>query len=213
MGLADLFKTEKASCIFIKEDKLYKQTVSEKEIKASDIDKVVVNDDGTTVYLRSGKNIVSKNGLGIMLSEAGYFVRNQVALEKNDTVSAKYASNQIRDMIERTKAKAYNICSKIVKEKMGEQFDINLEVLGEDYYSLLIFRLSENGRVLESHPLYEEIDELGVDFALDEMDLSFLLSWDPMFQEGKYGVTQEMRNDSVLEEYLRGVTLHKLLEK
>lgn len=213
MGLADLFKTEKVSKIFIREDKLYKQTGSEKEIKASDIEKVVVNDDSTTVTLRSGKNIVAKAGLNILLNDAGYFIRNQVSLEKNDTVSAKYDSNKVRGKIEHTKAKAQEIASRIVKEKMGENFDINLEVVGEDYYSLLIFRLSENGKVLESHPLYEQIDELGVDYALDEMDLSFLLSWDAVFNEGKYGVSQEVLNDTVLEEYIRDVSLQKLLEK
>jgi len=206
MGLADLFKTEKVRGFAIKEDKLYKQGVAEKEIPASDIEKVEINEDYTTVYLHSGKNIVAKNALNILLDDAGYFVKNQVALEKNDTVSVKYDSYRLHNMIEHSKAKAKEICSKIVKERMGDSFDIDLEVVGEDYYSLLIFRLSENGKVLE------KIDELRVDYALDEMDLTFLLSWDPMFGEGKYGVTQEILNDTVLEEYLRDVSMFKILE-
>lgn len=45
--------------------------------------------------------------------------------------------------------------------------------------------------VLEEHPMYDWVGELGVDQAIDGMNLLFLFKWDSSAADGFYGVTVE----------------------
>lgn len=196
----------------ITDGKLYKETLfSTKEISASNVEKIVVENNTINVYLISGKCLSAKGDLSFLLDDAVFFVKNNVTYENDESKEASYTASQIEEMITKTRDKAKELTSKIVKENLGEDYDMDVEIVGEAYYSIMVFRLSENGQVLYDHPFYEEIGELGVKSALDAMDLSYLVSWDAIAGEGKYGVTEEMTDDAALEDYIRNVTCQKVI--
>lgn len=197
----------------ITDGKLYKETLfSTKEISASNVEKIVVENNTINVYLISGKCLSAKGDLSFLFDDAVFFVKNNVTYENDESKEASYTASQIEEMITKTRDKAKELTSKIVKENLGEDYDMDVEIVGEAYYSIMVFRLSENGQVLYDHPFYEEIGELGVKSALDEMDLSYLVSWDAIAGEGKYGVTEEMTDDAALEDYIRNVTCQKVIK-
>ena len=197
----------------ITDGKLYKETLfSTKEISASNVEKIVVENNTINVYLISGKCLSAKGDLSFLFDDAVFFVKNNVTYENDELNEASYTASQIEEMITKTRDKAKELTSKIVKENLGEDYDMDVEIVGEAYYSIMVFRLSENGQVLYDHPFYEEIGELGVKSALDEMDLSYLVSWDAIAGEGKYGVTEEMTDDAALEDYIRNVTCQKVIK-
>lgn len=197
----------------ITDGKLYKETLfSTKEISASNVEKIVVENNTINVYLISGKCLSAKGDLSFLFDDAVFFVKNNVTYENDESNEASYTASQIEEMITKTRDKAKELTSKIVKENLGEDYDMDVEIVGEAYYSIMVFRLSENGQVLYDHPFYEEIGELGVKSALDEMDLSYLVSWDAIAGEGKYGVTEEMTDDAALEDYIRNVTCQKVIK-
>ena len=74
--------------------------------------------------------------------------------------------------------------------------------MGDLEYSILVFKLIENGVVLDDHDLYANIGELGIDRAIDEIDLSFLVKWDSYSREGFYGVTEEVEDEDDLFDYI-----------
>ena len=43
---------------------------------------------------------------------------------------------------------------------------------------------------------------LGVDTAIDAMDLTFLVKWNASCKQGLYGITQEVENQKELEAYI-----------
>lgn len=197
----------------ITDGKLYKETLfSTKEISASNVEKIVVENNTINVYLISGKCLSAKGDLSFLFDDAVFFLKNNVTYENDESKEASYTASQIEEMITKTRDKAKELTSKIVKENLGEDYDMDVEIVGEAYYSIMVFRLSENGQVLYDHPFYEEIGELGVKSALDEMDLSYLVSWDAIASEGKYGVTEEMTDDAALEDYIRNVTCQKVIK-
>lgn len=197
----------------ITDGKLYKETLfSTKEISASNVEKIVVENNTINVYLISGKCLSAKGDLSFLFDDAVFFVKNNVTYENDESKEASYTASQIEEMITKTRDKAKELTSKIVKENLGRDYDMDVEIVGEAYYSIMVFRLSENGQVLYDHPFYEEIGELGVKSALDEMDLSYLVSWDAIAGEGKYGVTEEMTDDAALEDYIRNVTCQKVIK-
>lgn len=197
----------------ITDGKLYKETLfSTKEISASNVEKIVVENNTINVYLISGKCLSAKGNLSCLFDDAVFFVKNNVTYENDESKEASYTASQIEEMITKTRDKAKELASKIVKEKLGEDYDMDVEIVGEAYYSIMVFRLSENGQVLYDHPFYEEIGELGVKSALVEMDLSYLVSWDAIASEGKYGVTEQMTDDAALEDYIRNVTCEKVIK-
>lgn len=65
-----------------------------------------------------------------------------------------------------------------------------------------MFRLKKEEQVLYQHPSYEKIEKLGVDAALDAMDLTFSIKWDASCKQGLYGITQEVENQKELEAYI-----------
>ena len=67
---------------------------------------------------------------------------------------------------------------------------------------LYTLKLLANRSTVCQHPSYEKIEKLGVDTALDAMDLTFLIKWDASCKQGLYGITQEVENQKELEAYI-----------
>ena len=163
--------------LWIADGKLRCKTLfSNKEINAQEIDSIVVKKDETRIHFKDGrKDLVAKNKLNILFEDGAYFINNNVSYEDITEDIEGFSSNKIAGMLEKTRNSAKLIASKVVKEQLGQDYDIDVEVVGKEYYSILVFRLVERGQILYEHPSYEEIGELGVDKAIDAMDLSFLI--------------------------------------
>lgn len=190
--------------LFIENNKLYKKTFfSTTEIDARDINRIEREDTITTVYLRSGSSIITKYWLNLLLeNEASYLVDNNISYEDKTYKGNSYTASELKNKLEQTRKRAQSIASRIVKENLGENYDIDAGIVGECRYSILVFKLVENGIVLDEHQSYEEIGELNVDKAIDEMDLSFLIKWDSSTLDGLFGVTVEVDDEEALENYV-----------
>lgn len=189
--------------LYIENNKLYhKGLFGTKEIAASEIEKVEVEEQYTTVSLKNGKILKEKESFIFLYEQASYFVQQNVSYEDKTFEGKEYPAYELKEKMETVKQKAYQFTSKTVKERLGETYDVDFQIVGGWEYSLLIMRLTENGTVLSDHPLYGEIGEFGVDRALDEMDLTFLVKWDAFMGEGFYGVTEEVDNEELLKQYL-----------
>lgn len=190
--------------LYIENGKLYQKTLfSTKEVNPKEILQVQVGDTMTTVHLKSGKKLEAKYALHLLFENVSFYEINNVSYEDQTYTGNAYTASELSKKLEQTRQKAQSEGSAIVKEKLGENYDLDVRIVGESYYSILVFRLVENGIVLEDHPAYEEIEELGVDKAIDEMDLSFLVKWDSTALSGLYGVTVEVENESSLEHYVK----------
>lgn len=189
--------------VYIQNDRLYKKTLfSTTEIAPGEINRIVVEDSATKIFMKSGKTIEVKYALNGLFEKASWFVKNNVSYEDRTYEGRTYTAPELKKQLDRVAEKAQNIATKIVKGRLGDKYAIDASIVGEGEYSILVFRLVENGIVLTEHPTYEEIGELGVDKAIDEMDLSFLVKWDSTVSEGAYGVTTEVDDEHALEEYV-----------
>lgn len=65
--------------------------------------------------------------------------------------------------------------------------------------------------VLEEHPMYDWVGELGVDQAIDGMNLLFLFKWDSSAADGFYGVTVEVEDEGTLEDYVISTVEEQLM--
>lgn len=192
--------------LFIKNNKLYKKTFfSTTEIDAGDINKIEIERGSTdrTVYLKSGDTIVGKNSLTRLYEdEISYYLDNNISFEDKSHCGNFYTASEIKEKIEQTRKKAQSIASKGIKENLGENYDVDASIVGECQWSILVFKLIENGIVLDEHPMYDWMGELGVDKAIDYMHLSFLTKWDSSTLDGLYGVTVEVEDEKALEDYV-----------
>lgn len=187
----------------IENNKLYKKTLfSKTEIDAGEINRIERDDKYTTVYLKSGSVAVKYSLNSIFENELLYCVANNISYEDKTYHGKSYVVSELKNKLEETRKKAQSIASIIVKENLGENYDIVASVEGEYYFNILVFKLVENGIVLNEHETYEEIVELGGEKAIDDMYLSFLVKWDSPSEEGLFGVTIEVEDDEVLKNYV-----------
>lgn len=188
----------------IENNKLYKKTLfSKTEVDAGEINRIERDDKYTTVYLKSGSSIAVKYSLNYLYeNELLYCVSNNIYYEDKTYKGNSYVVSELKNKLEETRKKAQSIASTIVKENMGENYDIVASIEGEYHFNILVFKLVENGIVLNEHETYEEIVELGGEKAIDDMYLSFLVKWDSASAEGLFGVTIEVEDDEVLKNYV-----------
>lgn len=192
--------------LIIRNNKLYKKTLfSTTEIDARDINRVEIERENTdrTVYLKSGESITAKNlPTRLYEDEISYYLSHNITFEDKSYRGIFYIDSEIKEKMEQTRKKAQSIASKIIKENLGKSYDVDASIVGECWLSILVFKLVENGIVLEKHPLYDEMGELGVDKAIDYMHVSFLVKWDSSASERLYGVTVEVEDEKALEDYI-----------
>lgn len=187
----------------IKGGKIIKKTLfGEKEIPANDISKVEVGKSGTTITLKNGKTISSKTRLAMLFEDAKYFLENNIAYDDKYEDERTYSDSEIKHMLDEVLLRAKAIATPKIKERLDNSYDIDISIVGEPYYSMMVFKLVKDGVVLTEHKSYEEIGELGVDKAIDEIDLSFLSKWDSNLARGEYIVTVEVLDEILLDRYI-----------
>ena len=148
--------------------------------------KIIVTNSGTILQFKNhSKPIASKNKLNPLLNDLSCLIKNQIS-----------------ELLHRTKSHAETIANKILSNHLGKEYAVHIEIVGEPLYRILVFRLKKEEQVLYQHPSYEKIEKLGVDTALDAMDLTFSIKWDASCKQGLYGITQEVENQKELEAYI-----------
>ena len=100
-------------------------------------------------------------------------IKNQISYEDTTQETCGYPENQISELLHKTKSHAETIANKILANYLGKEYAVHIEIVGEPLYRILVFRLKKEEQVLYQHPSYEKIEKLGVDTALDAMDLTF----------------------------------------
>lgn len=152
--------------------------------------KIIVTNSGTILQFKNhSKPIASKNKLNPLLDDLSCLIKNQISYEDITQETCGYPENQISELLHKTKSHAETIANKILANYLDKEYAVHIEIVGEPLYSMLVFRLKKEEQVLYQHPSYEKIEKLGVDTALDAMDLTFLVKWDTSCKQGLYGIT------------------------
>lgn len=180
-----------------------KRKIFSKEISPTELEKIIVTNSGTILQFKNhSKPIAAKNKLNPLLDDLSCLIKNQISYEDITQETCGYPENQISELLHKTKSHAETIANKILANYLGKEYAVHIEIVGEPLYSILVFRLKKEEQVLYQHPSYEKIEKLGVDAALDAMDLTFLIKWDASCKQGMYGITQEVENQKELEAYI-----------
>ena len=180
-----------------------KRKIFSKEIFPTELEKIIVTNSGTVLQFKNhSKPIAAKNKLNPLLDDLSCLIKNQISYEDTTQETCGYPENQISELLHRTKSHTETIANKILANYLGKEYAVHIEIVGEPLYSMLVFRLKKEEQVLYQHPSYEKIEKLGVDTALDAMDLTFLIKWDASCKQGLYGITQEVENQKELEAYI-----------
>ena len=127
-------------------------------------------------FKNHSKPIASKNKLNPLLDDLSCLIKNQISYEDTTQETCGYPENQISELLHRTKSHTETIANKILSNHLGKEYAVHIEIVGEPLYRILVFRLKKEEQVLYQHPSYEKIEKLGVDTALDAMDLTFLVN-------------------------------------
>lgn len=160
-----------------------KRKIFSKEIFPTELEKIIVTNSGTVLQFKNhSKPIAAKNKLNPLLDDLSCLIKNQISYEDTTQETCGYPENQISELLHRTKSHTETIANKILANYLGKEYAVHIEIVGEPLYSMLVFRLKKEEQVLYQHPSYEKIEKLGVDTALDAMDLTFLIKWDASWQ-------------------------------
>lgn len=190
--------------ILIEDGKIIcKRKIFRKEIFPTELEKIIVTNSGTVLQFKNHpKPIVAKNKLNPLLDDLSCLIKNQISYEDTTQETCGYPENQISELLHKTKSHAETIANKTISSYLGREYAVHIDIVGEPLYSIFVFRLKKNGQVLYQHASYEKIEKLGVDTAIDAMDLTFLVKWDASCKQGMYGMTQEVENQKELETYI-----------
>ena len=182
--------------ILIEDGKIIcKRKIFRKEISPTELEKIIVTNSGTVLQFKNHqKPIVAKNKLNPLLDDLSCLIKNHISYEDTTQETCGYPENQILELLHKTKSHAETIANKTISNYLGKEYVVHIDIVGEPLYSILVFQLKKNGQVLYQHASYEKIEKLGVDTAIDAMDLTFLVKWDASCKQGMYGITQEVEN-------------------
>lgn len=125
------------------------------------------------------------------------YFRDEEELEANKNVySIAEVDEKMAQMLPDLKEYACNS----IHEKMGAEYDIDLLVIDENQYVDMHIRLLKNGELVKDYPEMLKCETTDSEpYSYDSMVVAFLLEWDG---NGRYGVTNEMNNKELCEEYL-----------
>ncbi|MCR5804269.1 MAG: PH domain-containing protein [Clostridia bacterium] len=171
---------------------IIKGLFSKKKIAYKDIKSIEIKKDGIVFTTREGDEITSKDGffddkenLFGAIRKFNISYRNQNELEG---VSETYTREELDDKFQKAKDLAYAISSQDVKKKLGEKYDIELDIKEVEEYVTMYLSLTEDGEVLKS---------MG---AFDDITLAYLVEWDQSLNCAKYGITVEMTDEEKMRE-------------
>ena len=154
-----------------------------KELSYADMKSIRLNSRGYVFTTKDEEEITLKSGLGIEVGPlyealAKY---NISYIDENEAEPGRqlYDIDEVNSKAAEVKEYASSLINPKVKEKFGEEYDIDLQIEPVDNFIDMYFCLRKNGE--------------GVQFfeAFDDMVIAFLVEWEAGCGRGKYGLTVE----------------------
>lgn len=145
----------------ILEDKIViSKLFGSKEILYSSIAKVHIREEGTEITLRDGSKVLMKT---VYLRSCIYEELADSVFKYNIDFKDDYSDEEHR--IDRDDTKSYidsfversnGVLVPVIKKDLGEEYDLDIEIVDEESRISAIFRIKCNGEVLTDMPGYDE---------------------------------------------------------
>ena len=162
--------------------------------------------DSVFFYMKNGKVIkVPDPGIVTFYTDFGEMLKKYMIPYKCLLDGSGDASIEtVREKAALTKEAVLAYANRSLKEKLGAEYELDAKIVERIVGTTLELRLLKNGFIQEEANRDESIDG---EPLLDEMDLAFLCEWDPVYDQGKYGFTEEVNDRALLEKYVEGIVL------
>lgn len=182
-----------------------KKLFKSREIPYSDIRSVVLSNGEYTFTTKAGEVIVGKyrifdNRAPLYDAFKNYNIhfRDEDELKETDKV---YSIEEVREKIAQTQTVIREYANKLLHDKFGSEYDIDMKMIDEGELVNVYFSLLKNGALVEDIPEAAKYDSDGVDpYSFDNYVLAFLVEWDG---NGRYSVTEEVEKPEFWGQYLK----------
>lgn len=178
--------------------------VKGRQIPYREIKSIFYDSSKIKFVTREGEEIILKNSLGLDIEPLYKAIKQYnleyVDLDEADVNDELFTIDEVNIMAEATKEYVYDLVSAPVKERYGDEYDIELELDEAENYMVLCFCLTKAGEKVQ---FYESFDDLTI---------AFLVKWESSLGYGKYGVAVEVTDRAACDKAVQDV-LDYLFEK
>ena len=171
---------------------IIKGLLSKRKIEYKDLKSIEIINNGIVFTTREGAKITAKEGffddkenLFKAIREFNIVYQNHNEL---DGINETYTLEELKDMFLKAKDCAHAVSSPDIKNKLGEKYDIKIEINEEKDLFSMFLSLTEDGKPIK-------------DF--DDIVLAYLVEWIPSMNCAKYGITVELSGEEKMVEAVK----------
>ena len=177
------------------------------KVKYEDIERVELSEScDVFFYLKNGKTKkISDPGIVMYYPEFGEILKKyRIPYVSKEGTPGDASIETVREKAEACKETAVAYLNRSVKEKLGPEYEFEVKISESIMGTTLEFKLLKNGVPDEDA---NEIEGADGEDVVDELDIAYLSEWEPMYDRGKYLITEEASDLKVCEEYLESDVL------
>ena len=177
------------------------------KVKYEDIERVELSEDSDVLFCLKGGKVrkVSDPGIVMYYPEFGEMLKKyRIPYSSNVGPAGDDSIETVREKAAACRETAAAYLNRSVKEKLGAEYEFEAKIVENIMGTSLEFRLLKNGVPDEDA---NEIEGSGDESIVDELDIAYLSEWEPMYERGKYLITEEASDLKVCEEYLESDVL------
>lgn len=157
----------------------------------------VTKKDGEVITYKEGM-FTKRDPLYRAIKKYNIYFKDEEEYKKAENL---YSEEDINKMIVQVQAFVNEYSRSYIRERLGEEFDIDTVVRDEGQYISIYLRVTANGQLVivtkDDSPCLAPDEDM---YAFDDIVMGYLIEWDGC---GRYGITEEMKNRVACEEYLR----------
>ena len=167
-----------------------------RELSYGDIKSIRRNDPFITFTTKDEETIKLKTGLGIEMGPLYEAIArlNISYIDENEAQDGRqlYDIDEVNSKAAEVVEYASSLINPKVKERFGEEYDVDLPLETVDNFIDMYFCLRKNGE--------------GVQFfeGFDDMVIAYLVEWDAAYGRGRYGVTVEVDDREACAKAVQG---------
>ena len=177
------------------------------EIIYGDIERIELIDGGDVFfYLKNGKvRKFADPGIVMFYSEFGDMIKKYgipYAVKSDDVCDA--SPETVREKAAACREIVLAYLNRSVKDKLGREYEFEVRIAERLIGTALEFVLLKNGQLDEDSN--QEVNSDG-DPIVDELDVAYLYSWDPVYERARYLILREATDRKACEDYLESDVL------
>ncbi len=172
----------------------FKKLLSSRPVAFGDIGSIRLLDDCILFTTRGGEDIVAEKGDMLLLYRA--VITNNISFrDETENEERYYTREELNPLIAAAAKIATETANSFVKERMGNEYGIDAQILEEPNEIELCFILLYNGSaVTKLPPDIVDKDPSIVPGCCDSMVLAWLNEWDSATCSGRYGIVEELKD-------------------